>query len=83
MAATPLSAAAFRDAAIRIGLDAFGPKMRAMVEAVEHICRKANTRKVLVHCWRGGMLSNAVAWLLDLYGFEVSLLVGGYKAYRQ
>jgi tRNA 2-selenouridine synthase len=37
---------------------------------------------VLVHCWRGGMRSAGVAWLLDLYGFEVYTLVGGYKAYR-
>jgi tRNA 2-selenouridine synthase len=37
---------------------------------------------VLVHCWRGGMRSAGVAWLLDLYGFDVYTLVGGYKAYR-
>ena len=36
----------------------------------------------LVHCWRGGMRSAGVAWLLDLYGFEVYTLAGGYKAYR-
>ena len=38
---------------------------------------------VLVHCWRGGMRSAAVAWLLDMYGFKVYLLTGGYKAYRK
>lgn len=37
---------------------------------------------IYVHCWRGGMRSGAVAWLLDLYGFDVYLLEGGYKAYR-
>ena len=37
---------------------------------------------ILIHCWRGGMRSGAVAWLLDLYGFKVYTLVGGYKAYR-
>lgn len=43
-----------------------------------------NTKKftVLVHCWRGGMRSGAVSWLLDLYGFEVYVLEGGYKAFR-
>lgn len=41
------------------------------------------TNRVLVHCWRGGMRSAAVAWLLDMYGFKVYLLVGGYKAYRK
>jgi len=29
------------------------------------------------------MRSAAIAWLLDLYGFKVYLLVGGYKAYRK
>ncbi|MDZ4071934.1 MAG: tRNA 2-selenouridine(34) synthase MnmH [Sediminibacterium sp.] len=37
---------------------------------------------VLVYCWRGGMRSAGVAWLLDLYGFKVYTLVGGYKSYR-
>ncbi len=37
---------------------------------------------VLVHCWRGGMRSAGVAWLLDLYGYKVYTLTGGYKAYR-
>lgn len=37
---------------------------------------------ILVHCWRGGMRSAGVAWLLDLYGFEVYTLAGGYKSFR-
>jgi len=37
---------------------------------------------ILVHCWRGGMRSAGVAWLLDLYGFEVCTLAGGYKSFR-
>lgn len=39
-------------------------------------------KTVLVYCWRGGMRSAGVAWLLDLYGFKVYTLVGGYKSYR-
>lgn len=38
---------------------------------------------VFVYCWRGGMRSGAVAWLLHLYGFSVQVLAGGYKAYRR
>ncbi|HEX2682909.1 MAG TPA: tRNA 2-selenouridine(34) synthase MnmH, partial [Ferruginibacter sp.] len=45
--------------------------------------QRSSNNCVLVHCWRGGMRSAAVAWLLDLYGFKVYLLVGGYKAYRK
>jgi tRNA 2-selenouridine synthase len=67
-----------REKAIKIGLDYFGPNMRKIVEEVE----KLNSKTILVHCWRGGMRSGAVAWLLDLYGFQVYTLAGGYKAYR-
>lgn len=70
-----------RETAIKIGLDYFGPKMRKMVEEVEKLL-EGRQKKVLVHCWRGGMRSGGVAWLLDLYGFEVITLEGGYKAFR-
>jgi len=85
-----------REQAIKIGLGYFGVKMRKMIEAVEGIVatiakenRKMNLPVspsgggLLVHCWRGGMRSAGVAWLLDLYGFKVYTLVGGYKTYRQ
>jgi len=71
-----------REDAIKIGLDYFGVKMRRMVEEVEGLLSDKKDRTVLVHCWRGGMRSAGVAWLLDLYGFKVYTLVGGYKAYR-
>ena len=69
-----------RELAIKLGLDFFGVKMRKMVEEVEQLSSKSKT--VLVHCWRGGMRSAGVAWLLDLYGFKVFTLAGGYKKYR-
>jgi len=73
-----------RQEAIKIGLDYFGPKMRTMVEQAEQLGRESGPghQSVAIHCWRGGMRSGAVAWLLDLYGFEVYLLEGGYKAFR-
>jgi tRNA 2-selenouridine synthase len=81
-----------RQEAIKIGLSYFGVKMRSMVEEAEAII--ANWKKtkgkdvaednvLLVHCWRGGMRSGGVAWLLDLYGFKVYTLVGGYKSFRR
>ncbi len=69
-----------REQAIKLGLDFFGVKMRKMVEEAEQL--SSNSKTVLVHCWRGGMRSAGVAWLLDLYGFKVFTLVGGYKKYR-
>lgn len=73
-----------RQQAIKHGLDFFGPKMKAMVETVEQMVQQhqPDNTTILVHCWRGGMRSGAVAWLLDLYGFKVYTLAGGYKAFR-
>lgn len=38
---------------------------------------------IYLYCWRGGMRSGSVAWLLDTAGFDVCLVRGGYKAYRR
>jgi tRNA 2-selenouridine synthase len=74
-----------KEKAIKIGLKYFGTKMVKMVNEVEALTKNDPSEKktVLVHCWRGGMRSAGVAWLLDLYGFKVYSLVGGYKAYRK
>jgi tRNA 2-selenouridine synthase len=78
--------------AIKLGLDCFGVKMRSMVEHTEQLVKEYTAKNapdtgdspvLFVHCWRGGMRSAGVAWLLDLYGFKVCTLVGGYKAYRK
>lgn len=36
----------------------------------------------LVYCWRGGKRSGALALILDQIGFTVTLVDGGYKAFR-
>ncbi len=79
-----------RERAIKEGLNFFGTKMTKMVEGAEAIIearRKSSGRShadniLLVHCWRGGMRSAGVAWLLDLYGYKVYTLAGGYKTFR-
>ena len=38
--------------------------------------------RVCVHCWRGGLRSGAVAWLLRRRGFDAVVLRGGHRAYR-
>jgi tRNA 2-selenouridine synthase len=37
---------------------------------------------ISVYCWRGGMRSNIMAWLLSTAGLHVNLLKGGYKTFR-
>jgi tRNA 2-selenouridine synthase len=70
---------ASKDAAVLLGLELVGPKLANFVR----LAKKVNPdKKVLVHCWRGGMRSGSFAWLLETAGFEVNILAGGYKAYR-
>ena len=73
-----------REQAIKKGLEYFGPKMKDMILFAERINAKLESpnKTFIVHCWRGGMRSAGVAWLLDLYGFKVYTLVGGYKSFR-
>ncbi|GAC1416696.1 MAG: tRNA 2-selenouridine(34) synthase MnmH [Flavisolibacter sp.] len=74
-----------REIAIKDGLDLFGPKMRGMVEQVEGLMEQHHfnpKQAVYIYCWRGGMRSAGVAWLLNLYGFNIYTLIGGYKAFR-
>lgn len=83
-----------KQVAIKWGLKFFGTRLVEMVEEAEKIIlqyyKNAEAGKapehanntVLVHCWRGGMRSAGVAWLLDVYGWKVYTLAGGYKVYR-
>ena len=69
-----------KEAAILLGFDLTGAKWSGFIRQALAV---APQKKIAVHCWRGGMRSGAMAWALDLYGFEVYLVQGGYKQYRQ
>ena len=69
-----------QERAVHLGLEFFGPKMSAMVKQAKKL---APGKEVRLHCWRGGMRSGAVLWLLELAGFKVHLLDHGYKDYRR
>ncbi|HHL73725.1 MAG TPA: tRNA 2-selenouridine(34) synthase MnmH [Bacteroidetes bacterium] len=68
-----------REQAILRGLEIVGPKMEQLVRAA-HI--DVADPAVYVHCWRGGMRSESLAWLLGLSGARAHVLIGGYKAFR-
>ena len=76
-----------RQVAVKIGLGYFSHRMEDMLSEAEEKINNGATKglednRVLVHCWRGGMRSRSVAWLLDLYGYKIYTLKGGYKAFR-
>lgn len=68
-----------KDSAVLLGLELVGPKLARFVKQAKKI---APEKKILIHCWRGGMRSGSMAWLFETAGFTVYLLKGGYKAYR-
>lgn len=69
-----------KDQAIEKGLEFVGKRLHLFVREARAIGR---SKEFYLYCWRGGMRSRSMAWLLSTAGFNVSLLTGGYKAYRQ
>lgn len=68
-----------KESAFLLGLDIVGSKLSGFVKKANKV---APNRAVLVHCWRGGMRSGSFATLLSSAGMKVSILIGGYKSYR-
>jgi tRNA 2-selenouridine synthase len=69
------------DEALLQGLDFVGPKMSDLIRQARRLSPRHS--QVRMYCFRGGQRSHSLAWLLEKAGFEVKLLIGGYKAYRR
>ena len=48
----------------------------------QHVLDKPREWQPLVYCWRGGKRSGSLALILDQIGFNVTMVEGGYKAFR-
>ena len=48
----------------------------------QHASNMPRTWQPLLYCWRGGNRSGSLATVLSAIGFKVSLIEGGYKAFR-
>jgi tRNA 2-selenouridine synthase len=68
-----------REAAVLKGFDLVGPGFGDMVREVKS---KTDHRELFIYCWRGGLRSNIISWVLSTAGFSTTLLKGGYKNYR-
>lgn len=64
----------------RLGLELTAPRLPRMVACFG---RLAAGRPVVLFCWRGGLRSQFTAGLLEVMGFLVYRILGGYKAYRR
>ncbi len=66
--------------AIELGLKFVGPKLADFAATARTHVKEGAAK---VHCWRGGMRSSSMAWLLGVAGLESATLVGGYKTFRR
>lgn len=65
--------------AVLRGIELAAPEMPAKLRQALTL---ASDKRMLLYCWRGGMRSEAMAWLFHTGGITPLLLTGGYKAYR-
>lgn len=71
-------------------VNAFEAKKRGAAIAARNIAAhierevidKPKDWKPLTYCWRGGKRSGSLSLILDQIGFRVTLVEGGYKAFR-
>ena len=69
------------DDAMLLGLEFVGPKMADFIREARRL--NPSEKNIRMYCFRGGQRSQSMAWLLEKGGFQVSLLEGGYKAFRR
>ncbi len=73
-----------------VQVSAFEAKKHGAAVAARNIARHIEQQVLsqpkgwapLVYCWRGGKRSGSLALVLDQIGFRVTLIDGGYKAFR-
>lgn len=61
------------------GFELVGPRFHLIIKEATRLFPE---KKILIYCWRGGMRSEIMSWVLGLAGFEIFRLKGGYKSYR-
>ncbi len=65
----------------RLALRMISPKIPRIVDAILSVRTQGSS--LVVHCWRGGLRSEAVVSFLTIVGIDCWRLTGGYKAWRR
>lgn len=60
------------------GIEIVGPRMGDFIKQARALPKK----KIVIYCWRGGMRSESMCWLLSMSGLDVVKIENGYKGYR-
>ena len=67
------------NSAVLLGYELVGPKFTSyLAYAYSHF----EDKELFIHCWRGGLRSRIMANLLSSAGFDVTIIAGGYKTFR-
>ncbi|MDP4171532.1 MAG: tRNA 2-selenouridine(34) synthase MnmH, partial [Bacillota bacterium] len=61
-------------------MELVSPKLPGLLKEIKEL---SEGKIPVIHCWRGGMRSQAVMTFLEFSGIRAKRLAGGYKAYRQ
>jgi len=69
-----------KETAIERGLKIAINRISSMLEKTDAL---AVDKRILVHCFRGGMRSSSFAHLLSLLGYDCWALEGGYRTFKQ
>ena len=70
-----------KQVAVDLGLELVGPKLRDMAARARALFEAQDARTpLLVHCWRGGMRSGSVDWLLRTAGGACIALPWGLQS---
>lgn len=69
-----------KEKAVFTGLNIVGKRLTQYIRKVQDI---TNSKEILLYCWRGGMRSSSLAWLLETIDFKSYTLKGGYQSYRR
>ncbi len=69
-----------KEPAIAKGMEFVEPKFDEFIATAKNYVHAGIAK---VHCWRGGMRSSSMAWLLNSNGLAAITLQGGYKTFRR
>lgn len=76
-----------RSEAVEKGFELIGGKFIEFIRHVKKLLQQPQTlnpkpKTIFLYCWRGGMRSSIMSWVLETSGIKTTLLKGGYKTYR-
>lgn len=67
-----------QNAAVELGFELAGPQFAAMVKEAKKL-----EPPLTIYCWRGGLRSKTLAWILNTAGLQADVFEGGYKRFRR